>query len=91
MQATLGLKVNLKNQPNMIRLKKEDEDLAVFQSLPTEETLLRWLNYHLRNAGSDKVAKNFSGDLKVYSYLNIKNINIFFMSKGCQHLHDCPQ
>ena len=56
MQATLGLKVNLKNQPNMIRLKKEVEDLAVFQSHPTEETLLRWLNYHLRNAGSDKVA-----------------------------------
>lgn len=49
----------------MIRLKKDEEDLSTFQNLPTEEMLLRWLNYHLRNAGSDKVVKNFSGDLKV--------------------------
>ena len=53
----------------MIRLKKEAEDLNTFQNLPTEEMLLRWLNYHLRNAGSDRVAKNFSGDLKVFSLI----------------------
>jgi plastin-1 len=49
----------------MIRLKKETETYQAFQNLQTEETLLRWLNYHLRNAGSDRIAKNFSGDLKV--------------------------
>ena len=57
----------------MIRLKKDNEELTTFQNLPTEEVLLRWLNYHLRNAGSDRVAKNFSGDLKVI------NISIQFL------------
>jgi len=52
----------------MIRLKKENEELSTFQNLSTEEMLLRWLNYHLRNAASKKVAKNFSGDLKVLLY-----------------------
>lgn len=55
----------------MIRLKKLNEDLTAFQNLTTEETLLRWLNYHLRNAGSNRVAKNFSGDLKVNKKLLI--------------------
>lgn len=64
----MGLKINLKNHPNMIRLKKEDEDLNTFKNLPTEELLLRWMNYHLRNAGSDRVVKNFSGDLKVFFF-----------------------
>lgn len=33
-------------------------------SLSPEELLLRWVNYHLRNAGTDTI-RNFSEDIKV--------------------------
>ena len=33
--------------------------------LSPEELLLRWVNYHLEKAGSDKRIHNFSGDISV--------------------------
>ena len=56
--------INLKNHPYLIRLKKEDEELADLLKLPPEELLLRWFNYHLKNAGHNRTVANFSGDLK---------------------------
>jgi plastin-1 len=56
--------INLKNHPYLIRLKHEDEELADLLKLPAEELLLRWFNYHLKNAGHNRKVNNFSGDIK---------------------------
>ena len=57
--------INLKNHPYLVRLKKEDEELSDLLALPPEDLLLRWFNYHLKNAGHKRRVENFSGDLKV--------------------------
>jgi len=46
--------ISLANHPYLIRLKKEDETLEDLLALPPEELLLRWFNYHLKNAGSKR-------------------------------------
>jgi len=56
--------INIKNNPGLIRLVKEDETLEDLQALPVESILLRWVNYHLDNAGHDQRVKNFSDDVK---------------------------
>ncbi len=56
--------INIKNNPGLIRLVKEDETLEDLQALPVEHILLRWMNYHLENAGHDKRVKNFGDDVK---------------------------
>lgn len=56
--------INLKNHPYLVRLKKEDEELSDLLALPPEDLLLRWFNYHLKNAGHKRRVENFSGDLK---------------------------
>jgi len=40
------------------------EDIGDLLKLSPEQILLRWFNYHLKNAGSDKRVNNFSGDIK---------------------------
>lgn len=42
--------VNIKDHPDIIVLKKEDEELEDFLKLSSEELLLRWFNYHLAKA-----------------------------------------
>lgn len=64
--------VNIKENPNIIVLKKNDEDLEDFLKLSPEDMLIRWFNYHLANATSPKRVSNFSSDLKdgeLYSIL----------------------
>jgi plastin-1 len=56
--------INLKSNPLLIRLLEEGEELADLMKLPPDQLLLRWMNYHLKNAGSDKRVKNWSGDVK---------------------------
>jgi len=56
-------KINLKECPHLIRLKKEKETLEDLLKLSPEELLLRWLNFHLANAGSKRIATNFTKDL----------------------------
>jgi plastin-1 len=56
--------INLKNHPYLIRLLEPGETLEDLLKLSPEQILLRWVNYHLKNAGSDKRVKNFSGDIK---------------------------
>jgi len=48
----------------LIRLKKEDETLEDLLALPPEELLLRWFNYHLKNAGSKREVHNFTKDVQ---------------------------
>ncbi|CAI2361824.1 unnamed protein product [Moneuplotes crassus] len=48
--------INLKHVPELARLLDEenDEELADLLKLPPQEILIRWINYHLKNAGSDR-------------------------------------
>lgn len=49
----------------LIALLNEGEDLEELMKLSPEELLLRWVNYHLTNAGWHTI-NNFSQDIKVY-------------------------
>jgi hypothetical protein len=46
--------INLKHNPFLIRLKKEEEELTDLLKLPPDELLLRWFNYHLANTNYGK-------------------------------------
>jgi len=56
--------INLKNHPELIRLLEPGETLEDLMKLPPDVLLLRWFNYHLKNAGYGKKVTNFSGDVK---------------------------
>jgi plastin-1 len=45
-------------------LLEEGEELADLMKLPPDQLLLRWMNFHLKNSGSDKRVANWSGDVK---------------------------
>jgi len=55
--------INLKNHPELIRLLNEDETLEQLLALPAEQLLLRWFNFHLREAGHKRRVKNFGRDV----------------------------
>jgi len=56
--------INLKNHPYLIRLLEPGETLEDLLKLSPEQILLRWFNYHLKNAGTPRRVKNFTGDIK---------------------------
>lgn len=56
-------KVDIKLHPELYRLLDEDETLEQFLRLPPEQILLRWFNFHLKNAGSTRRVSNFSKDV----------------------------
>lgn len=56
-------KIDLKNHPYLIRLKKEEEEVSDLLKLPKEELLIRWFNYHLANAKHPTHINNFSKDI----------------------------
>jgi len=55
--------INLKDNPNLLRLLLPGETLEEFLKLPPERILLRWFNYHLEQAGAAKRIENFGKDL----------------------------
>jgi len=57
-------KITLNHHPELYRLLEPGEDISVLLKLSPEQLLLRWFNYHLKNAGSQKRVANFSGDIK---------------------------
>jgi plastin-1 len=64
--------ISLKNFPELVVLLQQDESLAKFMKLPAEQILLRWINYHLTEAGSSRRISNFGGDVtdsEIYSVL----------------------
>jgi hypothetical protein len=64
--------INLKNHPYLIRLLEPGETLEDLLKLSPEQILLRWVNFHLKAAGSSRRVHNFSGDIKdseVYTIL----------------------
>eukprot|EP00940_MAST-03C_sp_MAST-3C-sp2_P002297 g2297.t1 len=58
--------INLKQHPELVALLKEGEELHRLLSLSPEAILLRWVNYHLKAAGSARRIKRstFSADVK---------------------------
>ena len=56
--------INLKNHPELVRLLEQNEELSDLLKLPPEQLLLRWFNYHLKNAGHARRINNFSSDVK---------------------------
>lgn len=54
--------VSLKDVPEIMRLAKDGEELADLNKLPAEQILIRWMNFHLRNAGQKEIA-NLGKDL----------------------------
>lgn len=48
----------------LIALLRDGESLEDLMKLSPEELLLRWVNYHLEEAGCGKI-NNFSSDIKV--------------------------
>lgn len=56
--------ITLQSNPNIACLLEEGESLEDLLKLSPEQLLLRWVNYHLRKAGSNKRINNFSGDIK---------------------------
>jgi len=56
--------INLQNHPYLIRLLEPGENLEDLLKLSPEQILLRWFNYHLKKAGSNRKVNNFSGDIK---------------------------
>lgn len=57
-------KIDIKLHPELYRLLEDDETLEQFLRLPPEQILLRWFNYHLKNAKWDRRVANFSTDVK---------------------------
>lgn len=56
-------KIDIKLHPELYRLLEEDETLEQFLRLPPEQILIRWFNYHLKQANWNRRVSNFSGDV----------------------------
>jgi len=57
-------KINLVNHPELYRLLEDGETIEDLLKLPIDQILLRWFNYHLKNAGHNRRVKNFTSDIK---------------------------
>uniref|UniRef100_H2MA05 Plastin 1 (I isoform) n=1 Tax=Oryzias latipes TaxID=8090 RepID=H2MA05_ORYLA len=55
--------IELSKNEDLIALLEDGEKLEHLMSLSPEELLLRWVNYHLQNAKTQKI-RNFSDDIK---------------------------
>jgi len=56
--------ISVEKVPGIIRLLEPGETLQDLMALGPEAILLRWMNYHLKAAGSDRRVKNFTDDIK---------------------------
>nr|POE93391.1 fimbrin [Quercus suber] len=57
-------KIDIKLHPELYRLLEDGETLEQFLRLPPEQILLRWFNYHLKNAKWPRKVQNFSKDVQ---------------------------
>lgn len=64
LRAIVAKRITLKDTPEIIRLAKEGEDLKDLNKLPIEQLLIRWINYHLEEAGQSRRVANLGKDLK---------------------------
>ena len=57
------MSINIKDTPELFRLLEEGEELKDFMKLKPEAILLRWMNFHLKEAGQDRRVKNLGKDI----------------------------
>ena len=57
-------KIDLRDCPELFRLLEDGEELGDLLKLPPEDILIRWINYHLKEAGQDRRVKNLGKDLQ---------------------------
>lgn len=55
--------IQLQDCNEIFRLLKEGEEVADLLKLTGPEILIRWINYHLKEAGQDREIKNLGADL----------------------------
>lgn len=68
-------KIDIKLHPELYRLLEEDETLEQFLRLPPEQILLRWFNYHLKNAKWERRSvEGFRACRRVYTPADFYNI-----------------
>ncbi|MBN3304027.1 PLSI protein, partial [Amia calva] len=63
--------IQISRNEALIALLGEGEDLEQLLSMSPEELLLRWVNYHLNNAGWQPIG-NFTEDIKVLPHCTIQ-------------------
>jgi len=82
--------ITISHVPGLINLLMEGEDPSVLMKLSPEQLLLRWVNYQLDKAGSQRRISNFKDDIKdseIYTDLIAQiapkdaNVNKFAMKK----------
>lgn len=64
--------IDLVHVPGLFRLLNEDESIDDLRRLSPEQILLRWVNYHLARAGTQRRLGNFTTDVvdsEIYTYL----------------------
>ena len=61
------------NHPGLVLLLEEGEEPDDLRKLTPEQILIRWVNYHLKNAGSNLRIRNFGDDIKVSTMMHIKS------------------
>jgi Calponin homology (CH) domain len=64
MRQCLVKQIDLQHCPEIIRLALEGEELTDLQKLPPETILIRWINFHLKQAGQERRVTNLGSDLK---------------------------
>eukprot|EP00026_Physarum_polycephalum_P004909 Phypoly_transcript_04934.p1 GENE.Phypoly_transcript_04934~~Phypoly_transcript_04934.p1 ORF type:complete len:590 (+),score=77.65 Phypoly_transcript_04934:98-1867(+) len=57
-------RVNLTSHPELYRLLESGEEISDLLKLPTDQVLLRWVNYHLQQANHPRRIHNFGNDIK---------------------------
>ena len=87
--------ISIKNYPELVLLLDDGEDLAALLKLTPEDILMRWFNYHLKKAGSDRRVKTWTKDLidsECYSVLlNQLNPAQCALVTGTDHLERAKQ
>lgn len=64
--------ITLEHCPGLVQLVKPGEEMSDLMKLSPESILLRWVNYHLDRAGSNRRITNFTSDIKdseIYTHL----------------------
>jgi plastin-1 len=56
--------ITLASHPELYRLLEPGEEIGDLLKLSPEQILLRWFNYHLKQANHPRKVANFSGDIK---------------------------
>merc|ERR1719354_1440670 len=57
-------KITVSRVPGLVSMLRDGEDISEIMKLSPEQLLLRWVNYQLEKAGSERHITNFGSDIK---------------------------